>query len=262
MIFLILFFLLQIHLSFSQEVPNSYQPLLSAMKEYKQQDFKKTLYDFLKTEKLFPSNSNIPFYIGLTYLKLNQKERAISYFRKTIKINPQYSDAYFQLGMVLSGEKRYGKAAYYLKKLYKLQPDRENIGYFLGYAYYNLRDFKKALFYFGKNKTKNKSIKQLNLYYSGVCKLGLKKAKEAKSFFNEVIKINSASPLASTSRQLLKRKFVFPKEKRFNFELATRFQYDDNLILVPTTNIYNLRGKKRKTTILFKSCLEVEGKGS
>jgi len=55
--------------------------------------------------------------------------------------------------------------------------------------------------------------------------------------------------LASPSEQLLRVKPFIPKEKRLNFELTTRFQYDDNFILIPTTDVYNLKDKKKETTI-------------
>jgi len=38
-------------------------------------------------------------------------------------------------------------------------------------------------------------------------------------------------------------------KKRFNLDFTTKLQYDDNLILVPTTNVYNLRDKERKSII-------------
>ncbi len=237
-------------LSFSQEdAASGSRFLISGMKEYKDGDYKKALESFLRVEKFFPKDPDIPFYLGLTYLQLNQKETAIEYFKRAIKINPNYLDAHFQLGMVLIQEKDFESAIPHLEKVFKQQPEKENLGYFLGYAHFNLGDHKKALYYFEKNKTQNKSIEQLNLYYSGLCKTYLGKAKEAEGFYKKVIEIDPASPLASPSQQLLTLKPIAPKEKRLNFEFATRFQYDDNLVLIPTTNVYNLREKKKETTI-------------
>lgn len=234
-------------LSFSQE--SEYQPLVSGMKEYKAGNYQKALENFLKAEKTFPNDADVPFYLGLTYLQLNQKVKAIEYFKKAVKINPNYLDAHFQLGMLLIQEKNFKEAAARLEKVFKQEPEKENLGYFLGYAHFNPGNHKKALSYFEKNKTKDKSIEQLNLYYSGLCKTYLGKPEEAGKLYQKVIEIDPASPLASPSEQLLKRRVVIPKEKRFNFELTTRFQYDDNLVLIPTTDVYNLQDRKRKTTI-------------
>ncbi len=234
-------------LSFSDE--SKYQPLVSGMKEYKDGNYKKALEDFLKAEKLFPKDADIPFYIGLTHLQLKETKEAARYFKKTVRLNSSYSDARFQLGMVLIQERRFEDAIPYLQKVFQQSPERENLGYFLGYCYFNLGYWQKALSYFEKNKTQDKSIEELNLYYSGLAKTYSGKTKEAGEIYKKVIEIDPASPLASPSQQLLTLKPSKPKEKRLNFQLTTRFQYDDNLILVPTTDVYNLGSQKRKTTI-------------
>ena len=245
---LVLLFLLGIlYPSFSQG--SKYQFLISGMKEYKEGNYEKALEDFSKAEKLFPDDADIPFYIGLTYLQLDKKEKAIEYFKKTLKINSNYLDAHFQLGMIFIQEKNYKDAISHLERVFRQQPEKENLGYFLGYAYFNLGNYKKALYYFEKNKTSDKSIEQLNLYYSGLSKTYLGKTKEAQEFYKRVIEIDPSSPLAQPSKQLLAIRPVISKEKRLNFELTVRLQYDDNLILVPTTNVYNLRDRKRKTII-------------
>lgn len=248
-IFIVLFLAGTSSLSFSQETPRSYQSLASGMKEYKDGDYKKALENFLKAEKLFPKDTDIPFYIGLTYLQLNQKPEATNYFKKTLKLNPDYIDARFQLGMVSIEEKNFEKAISHLEKVFSQQPEKESLGYFLGYAYFQLGSYKKALFCFERNKTEDKSIKQLNLYYSGLCKTYLGKTKEAEDFYKKVIEIDPASPLASPSQQLLTLKPVVQKEKRLNLEVVTQFQYDDNFILIPTTDVYSLKNKKKDTTI-------------
>lgn len=236
-------------LSFAQETHYSYQSLTSGMKEYKNGNYAKALEDFIKAEKFFPKDADIPFYIGLTHLQLKQANEAVRYFKKTVKRNPNYSDAYFQLGMVLIQEKNFEEAISYLKKVFNQSPEKENLRYFLGYCYFNLGYYQKALSYFEKNKTQDKSIQELNLYYSGLCKTYLGKTKEAEEFYKRVIEIDPASPLSQPSQQLLTSKPAIPQGKRLNFELTTQFQYDDNFILVPTTDVYNLKEKKKDTTI-------------
>ena len=85
-VLIILLFLIGIRsLSFSQET--EYRPLISGMEEYKAGNYQKALENFFKAEKIFPDDADVPFYLGLTYLQLNQKEKAIEYFQKTVKIN-------------------------------------------------------------------------------------------------------------------------------------------------------------------------------
>lgn len=244
---LLLFLMGTPSLAFSQD--SEYQPLVSGMAEYRAGNYRKALENFLKAEKTFPDDADVPFYLGLTYLQINQKAKAIEYFQRAIRVNSNYLDAHFQLGMVLIQEKNFKEAVSHLEKVFKQEPEKENLGYFLGYAYFNLGNHKKALYCFEKNKTRDKSIEQLKLYYSGLAKTYSGKTKEAGELYKRVIDVDPSSPLASPSRQLLTLKPATPEEKRLNFELTTRFQYDDNLILIPTTNVFNLKNKKRKTTI-------------
>ena len=244
-----LFLLRVLPFSFSQAQETAYQSLISGMENYRDGNYQKALKDFFEAEKLFPQDPDIPFYIGLTYLELNQREKAIAYFQKALKLNPRYLDARFQLGMGLIQEGKFKQALSHLRKVFKQQPDKENLGYFLGYSYFNLGNFRKALHYFERNRTQDREIEQLNLYYSGLAKTYLGRVEEAEELYQRVIEIAPLSPLAQPSKQLLAIRPIVPEEKRLSFELTTRFQYDDNLILVPTTNVYRLRERDRETFI-------------
>ena len=235
-------------LVFAQDA--QYQPLISGMEHYRDGKYKEALKDFQKASAIFPDDPDIPFYVGLTYLQLNEPEKAIEYFKKTLTKDPEYTDAHFQLGVVLIQKKAYQDSIAHLEKVYKKEPAREDLGYFLGFAYYQTGEYKKALEYLEKSKTKDKTIESLTLYYTGLARQQLGKNKEAVAAYKKIIITDPTSPLAAPSQRLIET--IEPEKivkKRFGLEFTTKLQYDDNIILVPTTNVFNLRDKEKKSTI-------------
>jgi tetratricopeptide (TPR) repeat protein len=226
-----------------------YQPLISGMEHYKEGKYKEALEDFQKAIIVFPDDPDVLFYIGLTYQQLNESEKAFEYFKKTLDKDPEHTDAHFQLGVVLIQKKEYKNAVSHLEQVYKKEPDREDLGYFLGFAYYQLGDHKKALSYFEKARTKDKTVASLILYYTGLAKQQTGNNKEAVIAYKKLIITDPTSPLAEPSQRLIET--IEPKvvKKRFGVDFTTKVQYDDNIILVPTTNVFNLRNKEKKSII-------------
>lgn len=234
--------------SFAQDA--QYQPLISGMEHYKNGKYKEALNEFQKAVTIFPDDPDIPFYMGLAYLQLNESEKAVEYFKKALAKNPEYTDAHFQLGVILIQQKSYQDSIAHLEKVYKKEPAREDLGYFLGFAYYQTGDYKKTLSYLEKAKTKDKTIESLILYYTGLAQQQLGNNKEAAAVYKKISITDPTSPLAEPSQRLIETLIVkeVPK-KKFSIDLTTKLQYDDNIILVPTTNVFNLRNKERKSTI-------------
>src|SRR5574337_1226460 len=69
-------------IAFAQE--SQFQSLSAGMEQYRQGNYEKALEAFQRAATTFPENPNIPFYTGLTYLQLNQPERAIPEFRRAL----------------------------------------------------------------------------------------------------------------------------------------------------------------------------------
>ena len=235
-------------LAFAQDT--QYQPLISGMEHYKNGKYKEALEDFRKAVASFPDDPDVPFYIGLTYLQLNETDKAVEYFKGTLAKDPEYTDAHFQLGVVLIQKKEYKDAISHLEQVNKKESEREDLGYFLGFAYYQTGDYKKALHYFGKAKTKDKTIASLTLYYTGLAKQQLGNNKEASAAYKQIIITDPTSPLAEPSQRLIAAiELEERRKKRVSIDFTTKVQYDDNIILVPTTNVFSLRDKDKKSII-------------
>ena len=86
------------------------------MEHYKNGKYKEALEDFRKAVASFPDDPDVPFYIGLTYLQLNETDKAVEYFKGTLAKDPEYIDAHFQLGVVLIQKKEYKDAISHLEQ--------------------------------------------------------------------------------------------------------------------------------------------------
>lgn len=227
---------------------NQYEPLVSGMKNYREGNYAKALDEFQKAAILFPDDPDIPFYTGLTHLRLNQLERAIEYFKKTLGMDPAYLDAHFQLGIVLIQQRAYEDAITHLEEVHKKEADREDLGYFLGLAYYQSGKYPKALESLEAATTKDRNIESLTLYYTALAKQELGLGQEAVGFYSQVITRDPTSPLADLSRRLRETLRAEQElKKRFHLEVTAKLQYDTNVILVPATNVFNLRDKDKKS---------------
>lgn len=237
---------------FAQEngIEKQYQPLISGMESYRDGNYEKALEEFQNAAIIFPDNPDIPFYMGLTFLKLNQPDNAIEYFHETLKKDTEYMDAHFQLGVILIQQSLYQDALEHLEKVYEKEPDREDLGYFLGFAYYQLGRYEESLNFLDGARTSDRKIESLVFYYSALVEEQLGEKDNAIADFKQVILTDPTSPLAEPSQRLIETiKLEKRLKKRFSLELSTKFQYDDNVILVPTTDIFNLRDKDRKSLI-------------
>lgn len=101
LLLLAILFFFQSYAFAQSPVDAQYQPLISGMEHYRDGKYKEALEEFQKAITIFPDDPDIPFYIGLTFLQLNEPEKAIEYFQKTLGMDPAYIDAHFQLGVVL-----------------------------------------------------------------------------------------------------------------------------------------------------------------
>ncbi|MBF0507080.1 MAG: tetratricopeptide repeat protein [Nitrospirae bacterium] len=228
-----------------------YQSFMSGLEHYKFGQYKEALEDFEKASVILPGNADISYFIGLTQLHLGDSEKAIENFKKSLDMKPSFTNAHFQLGIILVQKKDYQNAVSHLEYVYKEDPQREDLGYFLGFAYYQLGQYEKSLYYLEKVKTKNKNIASLTIYYKGLANQQLHKNSDAVAAYKDLIIKDPASPLAEPAKRLIETTEIEQlAKKRFNIEFTTKLQYDDNVLLIPTTNnVINLNDKGKKSMI-------------
>lgn len=81
-----------------QEVDES---LDKAYNLYKRKDYKNTLIELSRAEKLYPNNPEVYYYTALTYKALNNPDNAFIFFEKTLSFDRSYYTCHFYMAEIL-----------------------------------------------------------------------------------------------------------------------------------------------------------------
>lgn len=81
-----------------QEVDKS---LDKAYSLYKKKDYKNTLVELNRSEKLYPNNPEVHYYRALTYKALNDNNNAFKSFKKTLEMDRSYYASHFYMAEIL-----------------------------------------------------------------------------------------------------------------------------------------------------------------
>ena len=99
-------------------------------------------------EKTLPEKYYTRFYLGTSYLALDDSEAALAYFEKSLTLNPTEEDIpsiYSYMGVCLKDMGQYDKALDRLREGEKLDKDRTDIYNLMGFCHFKLKEHEKAI---------------------------------------------------------------------------------------------------------------------
>ena len=99
-------------------------------------------------EKVLPGKYYTPFYLGASYLALEDPEAALAYFEKSLTLNPTEEDIpsiYSYMGVCLKDMGQYEKAIDRLREGEKLDKDRTDIYNLMGFCHFKMKEHEKAI---------------------------------------------------------------------------------------------------------------------
>lgn len=111
------------------------------------------IHELKKIEEALPGKYYIHFYIGQTYLSLNDPESALASFRQAIELNPPLQDIpsiYSYMGICLKNMGNYKEALDVLKKGEYYDNERTDIYNLMGFCYFMLKEHEMAIENFKK----------------------------------------------------------------------------------------------------------------
>jgi tetratricopeptide (TPR) repeat protein len=224
--------------TYAQEGPESAEILFSqATVAYDEGRYSDAARDLLKAHGLDPQNTDVIYYLGLSYNAQGGYAQGTNYLRKGLDIEPKNYDIQYQLGVALYGQDNYDAALKEFLTVYQAEPQRENIGYYIGLCYYQKKDYQNALTYLQRNVSTEIRTRQLNQYYTGLTLRALGREAEAIEELTEAVRIEPTSPIVGATQQLLTAlRAPRIEEKRLRLELTARLQYDSNIASLPTRN--------------------------
>lgn len=137
------------------------------------------------------------YVVAISYYKLRKYSKALEYFEDYLKTDPAISDyIYYYLGKINYGKKKYSKANEYLTKLRNEYPDSRMLGDSIDYearTYLVLREYTKLIEEYDKSldndiiKKSDIDIKARLLYYKAIALERLKRYKEAKEIYFDIL---------------------------------------------------------------------------
>ncbi len=97
-----------------------------------------------RTEEWLVSGEGI-YFTGLTYLRIEDYEKALFHFEEAVKKIPKHVEAYFQIGYCNGNLGRYQEAIDASKQAIRIKPDDAEAHYNLGVFYLIFGDRSSAL---------------------------------------------------------------------------------------------------------------------
>ena len=102
--------------------------------------------DFKRVIDLEPDNSDAHYYLGMTYIDLDQRQDAKEIFLKTLEFGQEYEGIYLQLGLIAESEGEHQEAIDLFEKELEIDPESVTAYQRLGDLYSNYSaDFGRAM---------------------------------------------------------------------------------------------------------------------
>ncbi len=197
-------------------------------------DFKGAEKNFKKALDLNPDNPLYNRYLGQTYLKLEQYDKAAKYLNKAWGLDPDLSGLQYDIAFLSYKMKDYAGAAQLFAAIVAEDPENVLAQYHGGISHFYLGQYRQALGYFVAASKMSPTIKTNGYYYAGICSLELgdyDKAIERLEYVKQNTVSESLRSHAVKWLNTIERKKK--KLKRYRLFLKTGYQYTSNVTLDP-----------------------------
>ena len=106
-----------------------------------------------RLDRLLSDKYYIKFFLGLSYLSINEQLSALSYFEEALELEPEEQDIpsiYYYMGVCFKDLERYRETIEILEKAEKYDKGRTEIYNLMGFCYFKLKEHEKAIQCFQK----------------------------------------------------------------------------------------------------------------
>lgn len=232
------------------EVEVEVELLLSAgILDYAEGHFEDAKASLLRAHELNPKHVEVLYYLGLTYLALEDSRQAAQSLEEARGLAPENLDIRQQLGVAYLSAGEHDKAEVELRFVQEKEPRRENLGFFLGSIAFRRGEFEKALDLFRQNVSTDPEFQQLAGYYLGLSLERLGRAKEAEEAISQAVQVSPTTPVGASAQKFLETLSIRRREEEKRLVVSATFnvQYDDNVVAAPTENVFGLRERERRS---------------
>ncbi len=215
---------------------------------YEEKKYAEALQNFLEALRIDPESAEARYFVGITYLALDQTDEAIVHLEKARRLDPKDPDIAFNLGVAYFTKGEYQRAQALFLFVRESEPRRENLGYYLGFIYFNRKEYERALGYLQENVSSDPRFQQQNRFYIGLTEHHLGRDTDAARDLGEAVTLRPTSPLGLTAKLFAEAIAPKPEPRRYRLELRGGASYDDNVPLTPAERVLDLRRAQRRST--------------
>lgn len=211
---------------------------------YEDGDYAVAEGDFLKALKADPYDIDVYHYLGRTYLRLKEIQKADHYLTIVEKMSPGRAGLTSDLALLNMQEKNYAKAVFLFDKVSKSDPRDVLAVYRAGICAFRMGRYKQALRRLSKSADMSPSVKPNADYYAGICAYRLEDMDKAFEKFSTARFTAASDALKKDAEKWLK---IISAEKAamkpYSLYASLGVTYDDNVVLDPVdTDIFKDQG--------------------
>ena len=212
--------------------------LEKGIEQYKSENYEEAVDILVNARKQQPDSSVAAFYLGISYKQLREYRLAEKHLRDSIQLTPPVKDAYLELAEVLFVLDQLNEAEGWALKSEQEGIKTANAVFMRGLILAKRDRTEEAIAAFNKAKGLDKALSQSADFQIAMAQIKKQSFEDARKSFSAIQKIDPTSELASFAKEYeksLTRTLDMYKPWRFSFGVA--YQYDDNVVLKPTTDI-------------------------
>ena len=136
---------------------------------FEQEKYEQAIHFFTGELKKQPDNPVTNFYLGRSFLALNQAGEAINYLKKAAKLTPNNPDYQFWLGVGYWANMEFEKERQSYLDALKLSPDHLQASLYLGHSYMDRNQWNAALDQYKRVLARNPAVPEITPSRPKIC---------------------------------------------------------------------------------------------
>ena len=206
--------------------------------EFKAENYEEALEFLIKAREQQPESSQAAYYLGRTYNQMGEYRKASKHLREAIRLTPPVQDAYSELIQALCYLNELKEAKDWITKAEQEGVKPGQIAYMKGFVLLKEGKDNEAIDAFKKAKQMDPSLRQASDMQIAMVLAKQRKFAEAKETLKAIISVDPLSEMGTYAREYeVAFSQGLKKYKSWFASAGIAYQYDDNVLLKPSTSI-------------------------
>jgi tetratricopeptide (TPR) repeat protein len=219
--------------------PNAAENLLDkGIAEFKAENYEEALEFLIKAREEQLTSSMAAYYLGMTYNQMGEYREASKHLRDAIRLTPSVKEAYPELIQALSNLNELKEAKDWITQAEQEDVKPGQIKYLKGLILLKEGKNSEAIDAFKKAKRMDSSLNQASNMQIAMALTKQRRFAEAKETLRAIISVDPLSEIGTYAREYeIAFNQGLKKYKSWWASAGIAYQYDDNVLLKPHTDI-------------------------